>query len=490
MVRPTPLLLTATLALTPILTHAQPEEKVSTPHERRDLNLTLYQNAFGVIQDTRNVTLKANTLTQLDVQGVSSAMTVDSVLVDAEGVDVLERNYRYNLLDINSLLAQAIGQTIQIQMVEDGPIEPRVLKAHRGGFMIVTDPDRPHMTQALPISTYADRVIFNDVSSDLTESPTLSMLVKSRESGDTKIRLNYLTGGFDWDASYTAYLDAGSMDLSAWVNLRNNTELNLEDARIQLLAGKVSRHKPPVQLRREMMMKADMMVASNAPVQEDTVGDYALFSIEKPVDLKSKEYKQIRLLDAPNVQYSKRYTLPLSLNQNIERARATVTVMFDNDKASGLGMRLPEGVIRFYESDQSGINQFVGEAHLPNMDRFESFEARLGEAFHFSAHNKTLSYNADRGLLSGQLTIQNSKDAVQQIDLLLMPFYISKHLSKRQTYQMSFCEVSGGKTNLVDGFDLGDANLLDVKDEGEGACRVTLELKPEKEHVIKYDVRT
>lgn len=458
----------------------------STTDHRESLNLTLYQGAFAVVQDTRTLTFDSANETIVNVQGVSPEMVVNSVLI--EGLHVKEQDYRYNLIDFNNLIRHSIGKSILIKLDEEGKFEPRTLVAYRNGFIIISHPDNSSLTQAIDASEFSDRIRFMEIPSHLSESPTLSLKTQPSQKGEVEYSISYLTNGLNWDASYTANLSEKTMDLSSWVSLSNNTDVNFDLANIQLIAGQVNRaHQPKNMMRGQMDMMVSSAMMESAPIAEESFSDYALFRLFEPVTLLSKENKQVKLFESNNIPFERRYEAYVNLMHSFERARANIQIEFVNNEESNLGIRLPAGVLRFYEADNQGINQLVGETRIPNMDRFESFDATLGQAFHFSIDNTPIRVEQNNAYIEGKLDVQNSRNRIEKIDLILNPIHV--RTNDRQTRVHSFCEEDRNKEVVLRrGFDIGDAEFIRGELESNSTCRVTLVLKPEHKHTIHYKI--
>lgn len=479
---------------------------VTTVDERTSLNLTLYQGGFAVVQDIRNVPIVEG-VQEIEFKDISSAIISDSALLSGPGVEVLERNYTYDLVSFQSILEAHVGKEISLQL--NGRhfsesyermiwVQDAKLLAVRDGYMIVKarnlnkdlKESRFDRVFALPISKYADMVSFSRMPDELSESPTLSMKINSGTEGFTALDLTYLTEGLDWEASYVANIqEEDRLDLNAWVTLTNNTDLPFDQASVQLMAGEVNRASHPGKgfMAPERMLMADAVQARKAGAEN--VGDYKMFSLDSTVSLAAKQSKQVALFREEAVRFEKSYQLPLRLVQSFEERKATVSVSIENDVQSGLGRPLPAGIVRFYEDDKSGRQQFIGEVRLPDVDRNQHFDAAIGKAFGISLSNKVVAWEPEQGRVKGEMTAANGSENPVVVDLLLQ----SERVRMGNSYQqMNWCEQGPFSNNtgiepIVD-FDFGDTGveIVGVSLEANGACRMSIRIPSDSRVSIPY----
>lgn len=488
------------LAVAMALVAGQASAAVSTPDDRVGLGVTLYQGGYALIQDAREVSLKAGEQA-IEFQGVSPQLVHDSALLEGAGVDVLERTFSYDLVSLQSLLKANVGQVVRLQLnsryfgdTGDDPVikEARLL-AVREGAMILKVPgedDAGEQVMALPIARYGDMVSFTSVPEHLSESPTLSMTVDSDAGGTAPMNLTYLASGYDWEASYVAsFADDESLDLDAWVTLTNNTGLALDNARVQLMAGQLNRvsQRPRPEVLRMAAMDS---VRAKSAVQPQAVGDYQLYTLPRAVDLAARQSKQTSLFEAEQVAVTKRYELSLDLTQVHKGAKPNVMVQLDNEAEAGLGMPMPAGVMRFYEADSEGRQQFVGEAQLPDLDRHQHFKAKLGNAFSLSIDNQALEVPVRNGQLKGVLTLANGGASTRRMDLLLQPVVTRANQPGTRT---SLCATGSyhHEDRLKLDLDL-DGTVISVSDvalEGDGVCRLSLDVPGDTRAEVGYQAR-
>ena len=70
---------------------------------------------------------------------------------------------------------------------------------------------------------------------------------------------------------------------------------------------------------------------------------------------------------------------------------------FKNEQQSGLGMPMPAGIVRVYQSDSSGGTQFVGEDRIDHTPKDETLNLKIGNAFDVVAERKQIDFEKIAG---------------------------------------------------------------------------------------------
>lgn len=477
----------------------------STPEQRSQLNVTLYQNGMALIQDSRTLSLTSG-IQEIRFQGVSPQIIADSALLAGSDITVLERNYTYDLISLEALLKASVGKKISLQLNgryfgnQTGPyfVTAELIAVQNQRMVVKAQIPGSHTTGentekviVLPINQYADLISFDQIPGHLSESPTLSMSVQTPHAGDLPVTLTYLSNGFSWQASYVSDITSdNSINLDAWVTLQNNTTIPLNQARMQLLAGEVNRASQPRQLRHKVQQDAEIVAMSAAPVaQLENVGDYKLFTLPRSVDLAAKQKKQVALFNSERVRVEKHYTLPINLTSNFKRRKAEVSLKLNNTKDAGLGIPMPAGIMRFYQTDHGGLRQFVGEVRIPDLDKHETYSANIGKAFGITGNNKTLRWD-NAGWLQGELELINSQKKSVTTELLLQPLH---HKVGKEYKRFPLCYTPKNQQESKLRLSLrpvtGKAKTTGVTEEGNGQCRVTIKLAPDSRALFRYEYR-
>jgi hypothetical protein len=200
-----------------------------------------------------------------------------------------------------------------------------------------------------------------------------------------------------WRADYVAELNAGDdrLDLNGWVTLSNQSGAAYPNAKLQLVAGDLNRVRD-AQPRATMAMAAK--VADAAEMQQESLFEYHLYTLQRPTTLAENQTKQVALMSASRVPVRKEFLLEGAnfyyagqhgeLGQKI---KVGVFVEFDNT-GDGLGIPLPRGVVRVYKKDGQGNAQFVGEDRIDHTPKNETVRLKLGDAFDLTADKKQTAF--------------------------------------------------------------------------------------------------
>ncbi len=238
---------------------------------------------------------------------------------------------------------------------------------------------------------------------NLRDRPTLVMLLDNAGARQQEVELSYLTGGLSWRADYVAELNANDdrLDLSGWVTLSNTSGATYRNARLQLVAGDVNQVREEMHADRFRMAEKAVMAAPAAPMAEEALMEYHLYTLDRPTTIAENQTKQVALLAAAGVPARKElllrgagYYYGSSYGDLGQKMKVGVFVEFDNKEASHLGMPLPKGVIRVYKKDAAGNAQFVGEDRIDHTPRNEKVRLKLGESFDVTADKKQTDFRS------------------------------------------------------------------------------------------------
>jgi hypothetical protein len=379
---------------------AEPDEIQSTLNDQQSVAVTIYNSNLALVRDQRRIKLKSG-LNDLALRDVSAQIRPETALLrslsHAGSISVLEQNFDFDLLTPQKLLEKYVGKNVSI--IKTNPAngaettEPAtVLSANNGVVMRVGD----HIETGIP-----GRIVYGDVPANLRDRPTLVTKLNNKVSAEQSVELSYLTGGLGWKADYVAELNAGenSIDLSGWVTLTNTSGTSYNNAKLQLVAGDVNRVPEAVALGAMRKSEAMDRMAANAPMAEESLLEYHLYTLDRPTTIAENQTKQVALLYASGVPARKElvlrgndYYYRSSYGDLGQKMKVAVYIEFENKESAKLGMPLPKGTIRVYKNDSSGNAQFVGEDHIDHTPRNEKVRLKLGDAFDVTADKKQTDF--------------------------------------------------------------------------------------------------
>ncbi|MDY6918778.1 MAG: hypothetical protein SV765_01045 [Pseudomonadota bacterium] len=389
----------AALALTALLSPVTQAAAAGITDSGTAPSLTIYNGNFAVVRDlvTMQLTKGSN---RIRYQDITKQLEPDSVVlrptVGNWPLRVLEQNYLSRPVNQQLLLEHFEGQTIDFEIQRNqqtSTVPGKIIRSGRSaGSPIIQLEGKTRF--GLP-----GQPLFPALQDDTLLKPTLAWQLESGKPGQLTVELAYLTGGLSWNADYNVVAQAGSnkVDLSGWVTFDNQSGKNFSAAKVKLMAGDIHKISPRnsfAGVNSRMLMEADR----SPQVQQRDFDDYHLYEIGRPVDLADGESKQIAFVSASGVRAVTRYVydgaqLNHNYQANMQRFRndanfgtqsndqVRIYRQFDNTKANGLGVPLPQGRLRFYQQDKDQQLEFLGENNIDHTPKKETVSVYTGDAF-------------------------------------------------------------------------------------------------------------
>jgi hypothetical protein len=215
-------------------------------------------------------------------------------------------------------------------------------------------------------------------------------------------------------------------DLDGWVTLRNNSGTTFTRARLQLVAGDL--HNAATAVRRDFAKLAANVAESREGMSQQAFADYHLYTLERRTTIANAETKQLALLHATDVPVAKRYVV--EGQQWVYRNRQhpgtpikdAVKVFYDftNNAVSRLGMPMPAGVIRVYQTDGDGRVQYVGEDRIDHTPKDERLTVQIGSAFDVVCERRQTDFQKigdSTYEMAYEITLRNRKDSPVAVEV-------------------------------------------------------------------------
>ncbi|MES1187439.1 MAG: DUF4139 domain-containing protein [Myxococcales bacterium] len=413
-------------------TRAPASLRQSDKAQRESVAVTVYNQNFGVVKDTRRLSL-APGLVELSFKDVSANIQPETVqlhaLTSGARLQVLEQNYRYDLLSPSKLLEKYVGKRITVYRYDEktGTEEKKTaeLLSVEGGVTLRIDGE---VTTASGGASGQWRFAFPEVPSTLLEKPTLVWLLDS-DRVEQRVELTYLTQNLNWRADYVLKLSADDTkaDLNGWVTLDNKSGTSYENAALRLVAGDVNRVQSPGVIALSEVALDSAAAQEKPQFHEEGLFEYHLYTLERPTTLRDKETKQVSLLSAEGVAVVKKLVLNGQqyfyrgrYGQLVSDEKVGVFVELQNSEKNRLGMPLPKGTVRLYKADSSGALQFVGEDAIDHTPRDEKLQLKVGEAFDVVADRMQKDWSQLGNCVaegSFEIELRNHKDSDVQVEV-------------------------------------------------------------------------
>ncbi len=398
--------------------HGYPEERSArSSSDRTDIEVTIYNNDIGLVSDTREVDLKEGEIT-VQFPGIPPSIIPESVKLESpEGekiFSVLEQSYEYDLVSPQKLVDKYVGKKIKLEY--DNPktgkrelVEATILSNSGGTVLRIGD----EITFDHP-----GRMVFPELPEDLVTVPRLSWLLDSGSEGKRKIRARYLTRNISWKTDYSLVLDNGdeTASFSGWVTIDNRSGAVFQNAKLRLVAGDI--HLEAEMPGQEVMVKRAR--PAKPRIEEKKFFEYHMYDVKRRTSIKNNHRKQIQLLDIGHVAVKKRYILKGNTDyyyseyrKRTARKEIDVFIEMINDQKSGLGIPLPQGLVRVYKKDGPDTFIFIGEDSIDHTPENETIKVKTGSTFDIVSERKQTDWvRIAEGVFESTLevTIRNHQD--------------------------------------------------------------------------------
>jgi hypothetical protein len=247
----------------------------------------------------------------------------------------------------------------------------------------------------------ADHIRFPELPQSLYSRPTLIWTLDNGGAARHRVEASYLAGKLSWNADYvlTVTRDDKSGDLDGWVTLTNGSGTAFNNARLQLVAGDLNRVRQNVGAVADELARRERAAAS-APMAQEAFSDYHLYTLQRKTSINNNETKQVSMLSGSGLPVQKRYLVngQAFYYRNVQNPGSPlkdvvqVFYQFRNDRAAGLGVPMPAGVVRVYQADSGGGVQFVGEDRIGHTPKDEVLNLKIGNAFDVVAERKQTDF--------------------------------------------------------------------------------------------------
>ncbi|MDP3743268.1 MAG: DUF4139 domain-containing protein [Methylotenera sp.] len=382
------------------------DEIRSNLSDQQSVAVTIYNNNLALIKDQRKVKLN-NGLNNLALRDVSAQIRPETALLRSlshvGSFSTLEQNFDFDLLTPQKLLEKYVSKNVSIVRVNPATgtemtEQATVLSANNGVVMKIGNRIE---TGQFFTNEKSGRIVYDNVPTNLRDRPTLVTKLNNKTTAEQTLELSYLTGGLGWKADYVAELNAkeDSIDLSGWVTLTNTSGTSYNNAKLQLVAGDVNRVQDNTPRAMAMRKNIEMVAEASAPMAEESLLEYHLYTLDRPTTISDNQNKQVALLSASNVPAHKElvlrgadYYYGSSYGDLGQKMKVGVFLEFDNKEAVKLGIPLPKGTMRVYKKDNQGNAQFVGEDNIDHTPKNEAVRLKLGNAFDVTADKKQTDF--------------------------------------------------------------------------------------------------
>jgi hypothetical protein len=403
-------------------------QQTSTEADRKAVSITVYNQNFGVVREVRELATLGTGQVSLEFRDVAANIQPETVAIKSltapGAINVLEQNYRYDLLTPQTLLQKYVGKKIRTYRYHEATGKEEAADAE-----LLSVAEQPILRLNGEVTFgYPARFAFPQVPDNLIAKPTLMWLVSSKQPKQT-VEVSYLTQNLNWSADYVLVVNENDTQaaLQGWVTLVNQSGASYKNAELKLVAGDVNR----VQNERSDMRAKSASVPAAAPMggagfSEQGLFEYHMYTLGRPTTVLQNEQKQVSLLTADGIKidkklifYGQQYWFRGQYGQIQSNQKVGVYLDFKNEEKNKLGIPLPKGTLRVYKADKSGAKQFVGEDQIDHTPRDEKIRVKLGEAFDVVGDRKQSDWRVLGNCSaesSWEIELRNHKDAAVEVE--------------------------------------------------------------------------
>ena len=458
-------------------TAAQAQETATVDaQERQGLSLVVYQQNHALVTDIRTMTLPAGESTVVCTD-VASRIIPESVLLTAHGgsndLRVLEQTFAYDLANERAILEKYYGSTVvMVNENKEQDRADRIEATVMGGY-----PQWYYLINGELCGNPPGYTVFPDAEKRLALIPALRWHLASEHGGDYVADISYLVDGMSWQADYSLSLDegAGEATVAAWITLHNDSGMAYHDAQVSVVAGDVSfvtpspRTPPSPVFKRAAMMEAAVAADTAYNAAPSRAADYYRFDFPRKLTVPRYGEQNIHLFDQRRSTFEKEYSVrsaPVYAQQRSvqeEKVPVRVRLTFDNTEQNHLGIPLPQGTVRVYDS-AGGARTCIGESVMQQVAAGDTAEIMLGSAFDVTAKRVQTDYR--------QITSRQYETA----------WRITLANYREEAVMVSVYETMAGNWELIESSQEG-------KKESAAVLRFTVEVPAKGSEVLRYRVR-
>jgi len=415
--------------------------------------ITIYKDGTVLVKQPINQTLKKG-INEVYWDKIPTTIHYDTPFLNISNVSVLSQRYNNKLFSSEDYFEKEKGKTVVIK--------PKGRKTITG-LLVEISPSIVSISNRDGLITYnRNEVEFlrgDKINQKPILKPFLSWQVKSNKSGNVGGELVYKANQFSWDTVYRLkMIDETQGELTAEAIVSNNTNLDYNNAKMQLVEGNINKLKS----NRVYSSKSNVsMVARSMQEQplmnRESLGDYHIYLLNDFHNLGSKESVTVRMYGPLQIKYKKTYVFENSERRQKEEP-LEVEILIENLEDNGLGIPLPDGKVELYQvSNEEGL-EFIGADKMGQVPKGQSTKIISGRAFDVIGNRKVLNYNRQRKSEEAVIEIKVTNARAKNIDVLLVEHINGDWIIKDESFsykkkdastiQFSFV-LNGGETKNV-----------------------------------------
>lgn len=390
------------------------------------VRLVVQQNNQALVTEIRHLTLPKGEgsvlLTDLPATMEAHTLQVDSKS-SPRALTIRDLSLENDLLTPTNLLRKHLGKEVMLILPDGKSRDGRVQK--QATIMSTEEAPVFLVDGALYAGPY-DAIIYPELPKSLSARPRIVMNVNNTGQVKQDIELSYIAREISWRMDYVLTMNKASTSgqLTGWVTIQNRSGADFTKAEVELLAGEprsVQQFTPRTLFANQAKSAAISLESSSTP---EELFEYHLYPLKRPVTLANQQSSQVQLLASGRLDVSKKLlghanALPSGRDVDPIKERLDTIISFRNSEVMGLGVPLPKGIVRAFQSE-GGSKHFLGEAPIDPAPAGEMVDLRLGQAFDVTVERVAMEFektgnNSYR--CSWELRVKNAKKQKQRVVL-------------------------------------------------------------------------
>jgi hypothetical protein len=369
-------------------------KKLSTSADTKEIAVTIYNDGFGAVKEKRTVNISESD-NELIFADVAQMIETDSLIV--EGLNILEFNYDFDLVNKSKLLLKYIDKEVFLKdRTTRDMISCRLLSIDNDGQCVFENNE----SKEIYIDTQLE-IVLPSLPSGLLVKPAL--VWKIANSNTNEVNVSYLSKGFTWNANYVVELKNSKLNIIGWAEVNNISGMTYKNSKIKLIAGDVNR----IESHNITFGMRESAAPTYSAAEEKVFFDYHMYTLKSPTTLKDNQTKQISILSQTEIPFKQYYKLDLY------EKKADVIIEFANTCENGLGLAFPKGKIKIYKEDEADNSlEFIGEDKIGHTPKDEIIKLAVGKAFDITFEYKEIDKMkiADYEHYKYECVVKNHKD--------------------------------------------------------------------------------
>ena len=323
-------------------------------------------------------------------------------LSEPSRVSVLEQNYEYDLLEPDKLLRKYVGRDVTLVRTRRTGQRRREEERDRAACSATTTrPSGRSAARSSPACS-ADHIRFPELPGNLYSRPTLIWTLDNTGGTRHRVEASYLAGKLSWNADYvlTVARDDKAADIDGWVTRRQRQRHVVQER----VAAARRRRSEPRRVRSSAAWPTSRCGRTRPkPRRADGAGSVLRLSPlhARPEDDGQQQRDQAgehaRRDGVPGPEALRRRRPGVLLPQRAasrraDQGRRAGVLPVQERREGGLGMPMPAGTVRVYQSDSKGGVQFVGEDRIDHTPKDEALNLKIGNAFDVVCERKQTDF--------------------------------------------------------------------------------------------------